>query len=365
MERAVFAAASADSVIAGYSTSVNEAGNTVVHDVEVFKADTFKDSMGIQRTWTSDHLAQMVFHFDMLRSRGILPNVPHRADHWSGVDNIGGYIIGLRVSDDGTKLLADLEFTDPTRLEKLRNGTYRSRSLEVSMYETNNEEVYYPVVIGLAFVDLPAVEGLHSSGSTPVHCFSSGITITPPKETSVSKFKIANGVETEDPTAVQAYITALEAQAHAAPKVIAFKIAGAETTDPVAVQAHIEQLETAAADGIKAERVAFVKALAEGNAPKIGAPMVEPLTTVALALDAAAFAQFRAGYEAAPALGILAKHGVTDGDKGQVDENGADSALAVATETVAFMRRSGLSDEAISKTAAGIELARLTVAATK
>lgn len=368
LERAVFAAASdtdAGKLLAGYRTSSGEGGTTVVHDVPVFKAATFKDSMGIQRTWTTDHLAQMVFHFDMLRSRGILPNVPHRADHWGGVDNICGYIVGLRVADD--LLLADLEFTDPDRLEKLRNGTYRSRSLEVGMYETNNEEVYYPVVIGLAFVDLPAVEGLYSSGNSPVHCFAApGLNLTPPKETTtVFKFTLAGGAQTEDAAAAQAYITALEAQvaAHGAVKPFVFRIGGGEVADPAAVQAHIDAIEKATADAEVASRTAYVKALAEGDAPKIGAPMVEPLTTVALALDAAGFAQFKAGYDAAPALGILAKHGAQDGDKGKTDEDPRAAAFAIAKEQVEHLRRSGLSEEAIANTDPGKTVAAFAAAA--
>ena len=150
-----------------------DSGGKTILSVPVFRAGTFKDSMGDQHTWTIEHLSQMVFNFNMLRERGTLPNVPVRDQHKSFFGSGGsvvGFVEGLRVEGQDEKgnalLVADLEITEPDAFGKIERGTWRSRSSEIGFYEDNDEAMYWPVFMGLAWVDLPAVEGLFESHQT-------------------------------------------------------------------------------------------------------------------------------------------------------------------------------------------------------
>lgn len=140
-----------------------------VKGLRIFKtAKGLKDSRGKARDWSREDLEQMVANFALLREGNILPNVPVRENHSRDVRQVGGYISGLRVSTapDGSGhffLEADLDFTEPEVQARYERGTYRNRSIEIGAYETNNGEVYFPVVLGLAFCDIPAVEGLYEA----------------------------------------------------------------------------------------------------------------------------------------------------------------------------------------------------------
>jgi len=50
--------------------------------------------------------------------------------------------------------------TEPGAVKKFERGTFRSRSIEIGPYESNNGKITAPAVLGLAMVDIPAVEGL-------------------------------------------------------------------------------------------------------------------------------------------------------------------------------------------------------------
>ena len=80
-----------------WSVSDGANGNKILHDVPVFRAGTFRDSLGLQRTWDPEHLFQMVQNFEALRAKGILPNVPVRVDHSFSADKVIGWITGMRV----------------------------------------------------------------------------------------------------------------------------------------------------------------------------------------------------------------------------------------------------------------------------
>lgn len=136
------------------------AGHAVV-GMKIFRVGSFKNSAGESTKWTAADLRQMVENFHALRSNGIFPNIPVRENHGRDVREVVGYFTDLRV--DGKFLVADLDLTEPTAAERYTRGTYRARSLEVGSYETNNGEVYYPTVMGLAFCDIPAVEGLYAA----------------------------------------------------------------------------------------------------------------------------------------------------------------------------------------------------------
>lgn len=137
----------------------------IIRDLPILRTGKFKDSAGNPREFTKADLHDMVATFYKLRDAEILPNVPVRENHSRDVRAVGGYFKELRVSDKPNRkghhtLLADLEMTEPEVYARYKRGTYRSRSIEVGAYETNDGEIHFPTVVGVAFCDLPAVEGL-------------------------------------------------------------------------------------------------------------------------------------------------------------------------------------------------------------
>lgn len=338
-----------------YSIAVNENGTAMVTGLEVFRAGTFRDSMGDQMTWTEAHLDMMVAHFALLRDNGSFPDVPFRSDHSFSVDKVVGYFEGLaRVGD---KLTADVLLTEPTAVEKFNRGTYRSRSLEVGMYVTNDEAPYFPVVMGCAFVDIPAVEGLHRNGQS-VKAFNFSSTSQVPQEAIVP-----------DPVVPAP-----------APAPHAFRIGDSTVTDYAAVQAHIDSqgrlildlnAKVAASDdfakGVKLlDRKAFVAKLAADN--KIGQPQVEGLEALVTAesFDDAAFDAFKKAYENAPVLSILGNHGGGSGDPNTPPSSPASERadrIAVLEGIVAGHRHSQMSEDKIVKTNSYQELQKLLAAA--
>lgn len=298
---------------------------SVVVGLRVFRAGTFKDSRGRQNTWTRQQLKDMETNFELLRSNGILPNVPVREDHTDTIDKVIGWFRKVYVDPANPDfLLADIELTEPDKLAKYQRGTYRSRSIEIAKYEDNDGNEYAPVVIGLAFVDLPAVEGLFRLSSNdnpdpaqgdPSPSSGSGASNTKEKK-KMAKFKLNGSTETEDEAQVQAHIAALEAFRASAEPVLShkFKINGVETNDFSAVQAHCLALETFRTETISSGRTAFVDQLAKDG--KIGNPMVESFKNLVGTMNDDQFAAFKKTYEAAPKLPLLG---------GNVDSGGGDS----------------------------------------
>lgn len=354
----------------GLSSFTNPAGNTVVQGMPVFKSGTFKDSMGNQNTWETQHLEQMVFNFGMLRDRGVFPNVPVRDGHRSPFGG-GGQVIGYvtNLSHDATtgRLLADYEITEPDAAAKIARGTLRGRSAEIGMYETNDEASYWPVFQGFAFVDIPAVEGLYSKADD-----NEFVIMTEQKEHSVTEEQPQGAPAEGTPPVGQPgenhpaspnpapVVPATEpiAGTHSAPASVAtFSINGTPTTDFAAVQAHITALETAQSEQRDTGRRAYVSALA--NDRKITQPQVEALTTVALSMDDTQFAAFRAAYDAAPTQSLLDVHaGPTDSAHAATTQ-AEHSEMSTLEETLAMHRRSGIPEAQIEKMPSFIRLQAL------
>lgn len=309
-------------------------GTWEVKGLKIFKSGTVKDSRGRQKKWTSDELDQIVSNFNKLRGTGQLADIPVRADHTNTVDSVKGYFTGLR--HEGVFLVADIEFTEPDGAEKYRRKTYRHRSIEIGAYETNGDEpeTYAPVALGLAFVDLGAVEGLFSKYSEDE--------VT----TEAATFRIT-GVPTTDVAAVQAHIDELEKAQKPEPLTHAFHVAGAEQADFAKVQAHIDGLETFKAEQLDAARDTFVDGLVTEK--KIGAPQAEALKTFAKGLTVEQYEAWKTTYATAPAL--FSKVGDGNGSAnagGNVSPEEAEAATNL--EIVRNHRRTGLSEEAIAKT---------------
>jgi hypothetical protein len=131
----------------------------LLKNVEIFKAGTYK---GVQ--FKPSALDKMVANFYYLKAFNKFPNVPVRADHpgmfglGDVIDKVGGYIEDLRRV--GNKLVADFRITSESMWEKVQEGSYISRSAEIGSYDDNDGVIYSPTLFGVAWVDIPAVEGL-------------------------------------------------------------------------------------------------------------------------------------------------------------------------------------------------------------
>lgn len=332
--------------VSRYEVIETDHGTKLIVGVEVFRVGTFKDSVGEQRTWTLEQLAQMVSNFALLREAETFPNVPLRVDHSWSVESVIGYIDALYVVGD--KLVADLEITEPDHFDKFDRGTYRSRSLEVGMYEDNNGTAYYPVVMGLAFVDIPAVEGLHR-GAHRVGCFRyqdgeenpTVPTETKPAETPAPfKFRV-NGTEETDYAKVQNYVAQLEGEAAAA-------------------KTRIESLEAFAKDTVSKHRADYVSGLA--SVKKIAATQIDGLKLLVEMMTDDQFKAFTDAYDAAPTLSILGNHGnaVTNPDGSGTQVNAEDAERKALEDTVSMLHRSGMSEADVAKTSSYKRLAAFT-----
>jgi hypothetical protein len=354
--------------------------------LRVFKTGTFKDMFGSEYTWESAHLEQMVTNFKLLRDGGNLPNIPVRADHERSVNSVVGYIDDVYLDEDGF-LAADIEFTEPDAFQKYERGTFRSRSLEIGMYETNNGAVYFPVVVGLAFVDIPAVEGLFSRSDARTTAFS----LVDDKETPVAEQQTPPEEEQEQqtpegevpPAGTPAPVPEGQAPPAGSPApggegestgqerppaesqqrgtatpsgvtpvadnaatVMAFRVNGAQTQDYRAVQAHIDTLENTVQESIRTGRASYVQSLARDN--KIAATQIEGMTALAQGMNDAQFEEFKKIYAEAPSSGLFALHGGGEGGTPTVD--GEPSDLEIAEETVINHRRAGMPEDQIKAT---------------
>jgi hypothetical protein len=379
----------------------NAQGHTVlrVENFPVFRSGTFRDSMGIQHTWESLHIDQMVAHFNLLKNRNIFADVPVRKGHGSflgdPMDTLIGYHTDVRsmsrnASHDGKEyhfLDVDFEILDPDAQEKVKSGLWRNRSSEIGSYTTNDEAEFWPVYQGFAFVDIPAVEGLREFsnskgvGSAFSICFeeskeapSVGEEVKPegaptegqPTETNPTPQPVVTPVtepvtepvtqpeegEEEKEAAVEKPAATVPAQHGISGRSFSFKIGGAQTSDYAAVQRHIEGLEQFQRETLETGRKNFVNSLAKDN--KIAATQIESLTEFALGLNDKQYEQWAKTYEAAPALPVFAQHG----QQARTGDN-TNEALEVAREIVKRHRQSGMSEEQIQATASWKRLQEL------
>lgn len=374
-------------------------GNLLIRDYPVFRAGSFKDSMGELNTWTSQHLQQMVFNFNLLRDEGLFTDVPVRDGHrgffgggapGSGAGRVVGYVQDLRVGDaniDGEPLLvADFEITEEDAANKIRTGTFRARSSEIGFYETNDEALYWPTFVGFAFVDIGAVEKLFEKSTsevyTPIRDSEDSMTRpskggatatgeheqppaneeTPPEEeeTPPAEEEEEETPSVEEQEEEEEEETPPTTATHSAGGVHAFTIGGSQTTDFAAVQAHIDNLEGTLEEFNEHSRRAFVEQLAENGI--IGAPQVDAMAEHAVGLTVEQYNQFTEMWEAASPNPTFGRQpgGTTnqDGTSGTTspDESTEESDLK---ERVEFARKSGVSEEDLKKMDSYIKLKAL------
>ena len=148
----------------------------VVDDIAVFRSGSFSDSMGRRNTWERSHLDSLAANYSMLKERGIFSDVPVRSGHpgflvsgQEGNGKVVGYHRDVRVENRKSThddlnydyLITSLEIIDPEAQAAIKSGLWRNRSAEVGTYITNDDAEYFPVYFGVAYVDIPAVEGLN------------------------------------------------------------------------------------------------------------------------------------------------------------------------------------------------------------
>jgi hypothetical protein len=344
------------------ASKVNDDGTARYEGVPVFRSGTFRDNLGYQHTYEPEHIDQMVTNHRNLVERGIFPSPPVRADHSMSIKDTIGYATAVRSSVSGSYnyLLADFDITEPDQAGKIDRGTYRFRSAEIGYYETNEEALYWPVFMGFAFVDIPAVEGLDSyAGDLQTTHFSmyvpdSDKTKEPtvdPKDNPPHQFSLpaADGstFQTSDYAAVQRALDA--AATPPAPAVVSFRVNGSDTADAAAVQRHIDVLENFRTESEKIGKNGFIDALVKDG--KILATQVDDFKKYVAPMDAEAFAGFRKLHESAPANPLFANHqtGVGPGG-GTPAPAGEPTEVDNLAESLTLLRASGLTEAQVEAT---------------
>lgn len=338
--------------------------SNIVRGMKVFRTGTHTDSKGRKSVWTHAQLQQAVEHFNQLKSTNILPNVPVREDHTTTVKDLVGWYQAIRL--DGDFLVADIEFTEPTALAKYNRGTYRNKSIEIGAYETGDGQIYSPVVLGLAFVDIPAVEGLFRHPSAPQGASGDqspaapanhqGATMSDPVTPPVTPPVVTPAVE---PPVTPPPVTEAPAN-HQRPAVQSFRVNGADVSDFAAVQSHITSLETFRTESIESGRVGFVTDLAKGN--KITNPQVESFSKLVKSMTDEQFTEFKAGFELAPATNLFGQHQTGGANDGNPADPATDRAaeIEILQEIVQNHHRRGASQTEIEATASFKKLQSLT-----
>lgn len=287
-------------------------------DVPIFRSGEFADSMGEIKTWTDLDIQQLAANFSMLSDSGILTKVPLRCDHFSifsgGLAGQIGYHENVRAEThsspvDGveyTYLMADLVVLRPDAIDSVLSGLWTNRSAEIGPYRTNfsngEARTYEPVLLGTAFVDIPAVEGLDLFAKKEATAYAGASpTIILEESMGATGTNPASGASgTEDKGG---------ATQHSAPRpAFEFRIGETTTSDFAAVQRHIDgqakqitaqeteltSLRQFQAEAVTKERTAFVTSLKDKNI--ITAPQAEKFSKLALDMGPEAFETFKSAY---------------------------------------------------------------------
>jgi hypothetical protein len=362
----------------------------IQRDVKIFRVGTFTDMFGRTKTWTGDQLDLAASHFRQLRTANILPNIPVREDHSLSIKDVVGYFLDVRRSGDF--MVCDIEWATTAAKDNWDSGKYRNRSIEIGEYTTNDGTKYDPVVLGLAFVDLPAVEGLYRIADhgddhmTKPNTSDQAAADQAAADQAAADQAAADQAAADQAAADQAAADQAAADQAAADQAAAdqaaadqaaadqaaadagkplvgahsrphaFRIHGAEVYDYAAVQAHIIGLETFRDETIQGARLDFVAGLSSGNI--ITSAQADSFRKLVPTMSVEQFDQFKAGFEGAAPANLFGRH-----DLGQGDGNGAGDATAdrisILEGIVASHRARGTSEEAISKMGSFVELQTL------
>lgn len=304
-----------------------ENGNPVLwlKRVPVFRSGEFKDSMGYEHLWEDFHMQQMAMHYEYLSTSGIFGNVPIRADHPSFlgggiITNVIGYHASLVAEkmkspvdgEEYTYLLADMHIIREDAQKAILDGLWRTRSAEIGPYESNNKAELWPVYMGVAYVDIPAVEGLEQhlkrytkSGnkfSLMMEESMTGSTVVPATQppAAAPKFEFAlPGQSTDQKTTDFAAVQATLNEQYTKIQTL--------TAEKAAQETELTTLRGFAKESKDAVRVAFVKGLIDTG--KILAPMKEDTEKLVIGFDDAQFAAYSKIMEGAPTNPVVGQYG--------------------------------------------------------
>lgn len=318
-------------------------GAKVYSGVPVFRSGTFRDSMGEQNTWEKLHMNQMMDNYNHLINNKVLSGIPVRDGHKSWVSKntpgngkVVGWHTDMAVKDmsspldgkDYTYLLTDYALTEPYAQAAAENGTFRNRSAEIGSYVTNAESEHWPVYLGFAFVDFPAVEGLNFSayaGDRPkfyawVGWDNRGANVDPTQTGGNGLPFPTNMLPGGQPAGVSANSSS-------------FTIGGQQVTDPAQVQAYITRLETFETETRNAARSAFVNSLISTN--RVPVTQRDQMIAFASTLNGEQYGAWMLQWTGAGSIPLLGQHasGVTNptnaGQTGPVDQAIADAEAIV------------------------------------
>jgi hypothetical protein len=339
-----------------------------VRDQKIFRTGTFTSMNRQTRVWTADDLDLAVENFYKLRDSNIVPNVPLREDHTQSVKDVVGYLTAVRRFGDF--LFADWEFVSEADKAKWDTKKWRNRSIEIGAYVANDGTKYDPVVLGLAFVDHPAVEGLYriaNSGEdmptdtkTPDPKASDAPAdppATPPADppaTPPADPPVEPPPATTQPVPPQS--TLVGAHGNAQFQVQSFRLDGREVSDHALVQAHITELETFRTESIDSARAGFVDDLVERKV--ITGPQGVAFHGLVKTMDAGQFTAFKAGFEGMAPANLFGKHDLGDGGTPPAAEDKADH-ISVLQRIVANHRATGISEDELKTKPSFIELQTL------
>lgn len=383
--RAYYSAALPTTTFRGYKIDHQADGTAIIRDLKMFKKGTFRDSWGEQTSWDATHLQQMVDNFAALSVSQIFAEPPARSDHSRTIDKVFGYLLSIRT--DGEFIFTDVHVTKSGTIENFINGTYRNVSAEIGMYTTNDEMSYWPVVFGVACVDVPAVEGLYNKKNGQVSYFSQtpeqeapmgaensttttaappanqgGVTInlngsqlTPDKP--VAQYAVGDSTMQQNPAPVVTLASVATTVIPQSP--FEFTMGGVKTTDFAKVQAHITALEAFEKTMIQKGRTDFVSELLANG--KITKAQEADVTALATSMNDDTFAAYAKTYASAPKVRTLQQFGSEladeNADPGEIDE--IDDEISIQEETIAGFRRASQSEAFITKTKAFTRLQEL------
>lgn len=303
-------------------------------DVPVFRSGEFADSLGDVKVWGDLDIQQMANNFSMLAEAGILEKVPVRCDHFSifsgGLAGQIGYHENVRAEThtspvDGaeyTYLMADMVILRPDAIDSILSGLWSNRSAEIGPYRTNysngEARMFEPVLLGTAFVDIPAVEGLTfakkeataSAGASPTIILEESMGAT-------GKIPATNAAKSENEGGTTQHSAASRPS-------FEFRIGDDTTSDFAAVQRYIDsqasRLESQDAElkslrefqsqALTKERTDFVTGL-KGRSI-ITAPQAEKFSKLVLTMDAEAFETFKSAYADADLHPMLENYASTN-----------------------------------------------------
>lgn len=317
--------------------------------VAIFRSGEFRDSRGEQHQFDTVHMQMISSNFNLLRNGGHFPDPPIRCNHpglfsGGGLDQVVGYVDTLVTEDitspiDGetyTYVLASFDVLDEDAAKKIDSGLWRHRSAEIGWYETNQGMEFWPVLVGFAYVDIPAVEGLNGSFSK----YANALPGVGERFVAVAGDKEDGLVADDNNTGGQGQGTsthsapaapAAPAAPPAAPAPHVFKIGGKDSSDFAAVQAYIASLESQnselqqfQAETREAGRNSFIDGLAAGPAPKIFASQVAGFKSLVKTMTDEQFGLFTASYADAPGQPALGQHFTSSEASGTSSNDGAE-----------------------------------------